>query len=447
MEAAPEPPRSGFSTFLQLERAARHAQAEEALAFTLVNETRRLIAYRQAALIDLRRPGRPRVVAVSSVSVVERNAPMIRWLTGLARAADRQGAEPAARPLSPADLPSALAQDWGQFSAAAALWCSLVAPDGRRLGALWFTRDDAWSESDRVLLDRLSDAYAHAWAALAGPARRWRPGLPRRAAVLAAVLLLLGALAIPTPQSVLAPATVVAEDAQVVSAPLDGVIVEMLVAPNRRVAAGDALFRFDDTALASRLEVTRRSLGVAEAELRRARQGAFEDREQSAEIAVLEARVALRQAELDYARELLGYVTVRAERPGLAIFADADDWIGRPVRTGERVLQIADPASSALSIDLAVADAIALEPGAPVELFLDVDPLNTLRARLTSASYEAAPTPDNVLAYRVEAAFAEGTPPPRIGLRGTAKITGETVPLALFLFRRPLAIIRQWAGL
>ena len=443
---ASEGPQLGFSTFLQLERAARHAEGEEALAFTMVNETRRLIAYRQAALIDLRIPHRPRVVAVSSISIIERNAPMIRWLTSLARSADQKAEATSTSLLAPTSLPTQTANDWAQFSAREALWCPLIAPGGRRFGALWLTRDQPWNENDRVLLDRLCDAYAHAWAALARPANGWRQGLSRRAITLAIIILLMGILAIPTPQSVLAPATVIASEAQVVSAPLDGVIAEMLVAPNQGVAAGDALFRFDDTALASRLEVAERSLGVAQAELRRARQGAFEDRERSAEIAVLESRVALRQAELDYARELIGYVTVRAERPGLAVFADANDWIGRPVRTGERVLQIADPASAALRIDLAVADAIVLEPGAPVELFLDIDPLDTLRASLTSASYEAAPTPDNVLAYRVEATFTEDTPPPRIGLHGTAKITGETVPMGLYLFRRPLAVVRQWVG-
>lgn len=449
MEAA-DRSQLGFSTFLQLERAARHAEDEAALGFTLVNETRRLVAYRQAALIDLR-GRRPQVRAVSGVAVVERNAPMIRWLVALARVLARPTAAPpearaAARPVTAGDLPQEVARDWPDFAAAAGLWCPLVAPDGRPLGALWLTRDETWSESDRVLLDRLGDAYAHAWAALSGGRPRWRTRLPR--ALVALVLLTgLGALlAVPVPQSALAPANVVARDAQVVAAPLDGVIAEMAVAPNQPVAAGDLLFRFDDTALASRLEVAERSLGVARAELRRARQGAFESREQSAEIAVLESRVELRAAELAFARELMGYVEVRAERAGIAVFADADDWIGRPVITGERVLQIADPQSAAVRIDLAVADAIALEPGAPVELFLDVAPLRKLPARLTSASYEASPRPDGALAYRVEAAFAPEVAPPRIGLHGTAKISGETVPLAMYLFRRPLAVARQWIG-
>ena len=34
----------------------------------------------------------------------------------------------------------------------------------------------------------------------------------------------------------------------------------------------------------------------------------------------------------------------------------------------------------------------------------------------------------------------------RIGLRGTARIEGDEVPLFLYLFRRPIAVLRQAVG-
>ena len=70
-----------------------------------------------------------------------------------------------------------------------------------------------------------------------------------------------------------------------------------------------------------------------------------------------------------------------------------------------RIVQIADPAAAELRIDLPVADAIALDEGARVDLFLDVDPLEPRRASMSYAAYEAEPTPAGVLAYRVIAAF------------------------------------------
>ena len=52
----------------------------------------------------------------------------------------------------------------------------------------------------------------------------------------------------------------------------------------------------------------------------------------------------------------------------------------------------------------------------------------------------------DVLAYRLKARLT-GEELPRIGLKGTARIYGEPVPLAYAVFRRPFAALRQWAGL
>ena len=127
------------------------------------------------------------------------------------------------------------------------------------------------------------------------------------------------------------------------------------------------------------------------------------------------------------------------------MFADAERWTGKPVQTGERLLQIADPGQAELRIELAVGDAIALAPDAQVALFLDSDPLHRHSAKLERAAYQAQGTAAGQLAYRLDAAFDAA--PPRIGLRGTAKLFGERAPLALYLLRRPLAALRQAVGL
>ncbi|MCO6061975.1 HlyD family efflux transporter periplasmic adaptor subunit, partial [Pseudomonas sp. MOB-449] len=92
---------------------------------------------------------------------------------------------------------------------------------------------------------------------------------------------------------------------------------------------------------------------------------------------------------------------VRAEGAGIAVFADAERWTGKPVQTGERLMRIADPAQAELRIELPVGDAIALQPGAEVALFLDSDPLDRHGARLERAAYEAEATAAGKLAYRL----------------------------------------------
>jgi hypothetical protein len=204
------------------------------------------------------------------------------------------------------------------------------------------------------------------------------------------MILAIAVMFLPVRQSVLAPAEISPRNPLVVTAPIDGVIEAMHVAPN--------------------------------------------------------AKVAQKQAELSYTRELLARAEIVAGRSGIAIYADPSDWIGKPVRLGEKVLAIADPAALELTIWVPVGDAIGMMPGAEILFFLDTDPLNPIRARLVRAAYEAEVTPNDVLAYRAKAELAEGEPLPRIGLKGTAKVYGEEVSLFFYLMRRPIAALRRTIG-
>ncbi len=448
---------NAFATLLQLLRLARRAQTREAFGFTVVNETRRLLPFRQAVLVL--GDGRSlRVAAVSGAALIDRQAPMVRWLervlpmiaasaavAGTGSPAPAGGAVPAVRPVDAGAVPEAERADWAEWCAPHGLWCPLRDREDRLLGGLWLTREQPWSEAERLLADELAEGYATAWLAL--DRRRRLVPRARRWLVVAGVAAVLAAVAlIPVRLSTLAPATVAPIDPAVVSAPITGVIARFHVTPNQPVTAGQPLFSFEDIELRARRDVAQRTLAVAEAEWRRAAQGAFADPASSAQVAILAAQVELRHAELGYAEEQLSRVTVRADTAGIAVFTDANDWIGRPVTTGERILAIADPGAAEVDIRLPAADAIVLSEGAEVSLFLDVDPVHPLAATLTYASYQAEPGPDGVLAFRLKAHFTEGTPLPRLGLRGTAKVYGAEVPLAYYLLRRPLAALRQAIG-
>ena len=93
-------------------------------------------------------------------------------------------------------------------------------------------------------------------------------------------------------------------------------------------------------------------------------------------------------------------------------------------------MRIADPSKVEVTINLPVSDAIILNEGAPVELYLDSNPLKPVKATMISASF---PTDS-------------GQTLPRIGLRGTAKVYGDEVRLGYYLLRKPLLAVRQWTG-
>ncbi|WHS60589.1 HlyD family efflux transporter periplasmic adaptor subunit [Pseudomonas sp. G2-4] len=427
-----------FARFLDLERQTRAARTPAQLSYSLVNDGQALFGFRHAALLIA-----GKVQAVTGVSAVEPNAPFVAFVEQAVAQSFKQGVLNQARVIAAEGVSESIRADWRSLSAGQVFWLPLIDHQGQVFGGLWLARDLPWTPAEQVLLSQLGDTYSHAWLALQ-PRKPWRLRWTRKRQVALVALLLLGLL-VPVRQSVLAPAEVVPLGGQVVAAPLDGVIAEFLVKPNQAVKNGDLLLRFESTSLKAQADVAQRALGVAEAELKANSQRSFADAESSSKIDLLAARVEQKRAERNYALELLKRSEVRAERDGIAVFADAERWLGKPVQTGERLMEIADPNQAELRIELAVGDAIALEPGAQVALFLDSDPLQRHLALLERSAYEAQPTAAGQLAYRLDARF-EATAP-RIGLRGTAKIFGDRAPLALYLLRRPLAGLRQSVGL
>ncbi|RON05330.1 HlyD family secretion protein [Pseudomonas brassicacearum] len=427
-----------FARFLELERQTRAARNTEQLAYSLANDGQSLFGFRHAALLIA-----GKVRAITGVSAVEPNAPFVAFVEQAVVQLFKLDLVKQARVIPATSLSGPIQADWHSLSAAQVFWLPLIDRQGQVFGGLWLARDVPWNPSEQVLLSQLGDTFSHAWLALQ-PRQPWRLRWTRKRQLALAALLVLGLL-IPVRQSVLAPAEVVPLGGRVVTAPLDGVIAEFLVKPNQSVKTGDLLLRFEGTTLKAQADVADRALGVAQAELKANAQRAFADAESSSKIDLLAARVEQKRAERDYARELLKRSEVRAERDGIAVFADAERWTGKPVQTGERLMEIADPNQAELRIELAIGDAIALEPGAQVALFLDSDPLQRHSARLERSAYEAQPTAGGQLAYRLDASFE--TAPPRIGLRGTAKIFGDRAPLALYLLRKPLAGLRQSVGL
>lgn len=432
----PRPLEQFFAQFLELQQRMRAATDLDSLGYAIVNEAQALFGYRHAALVIA-----GKVRNLTGISVIDANAPFVAFVE---RAARHQPAEGGPRRIDPAELDGQTQADWQTLSAGAVVWLPFNDPQGEPFGGLWIAREQAWSDAELTLLGQLADCQAHAWWALQ-PKRPWRLRWPRRRLLMIGAAVLAVLFLLPVRQSVLAPAEVVPLDGQVVAAPLDGVIARFVVQPNQPVRSGDVLLRFEDTSLRAQADVAERSLQVAEAELRASSQRAFSDTDASARIDLLAARVEQKRAERDHARELLSRSEVRAERDGIAVFADAQRWTGRPVQTGERLMEIADPNHAQLRIDLAVGDVLAFEPDAEVALFLDSDPLTRHAASLSRQAYEAQPRPGGELAYRFDATFAQA--PPRIGLRGTAKLYGPRGPLALYLLRRPLAALRQTVGL
>ncbi|MBT8420631.1 MAG: HlyD family efflux transporter periplasmic adaptor subunit [Gammaproteobacteria bacterium] len=448
-----------LSTLLQLGREAAAAPDLKALSFLIVNDTHRLIRYDRALFWRIDARGKIHFQAASGTSRIERNSPYIVWLKRVARfitEQQRAAPEPAkAQPVEQQKLSDSLRSDWQNWlQGSYPLYALLMVHDNTPIAGCWLERKQKWTEPEKELLQHLMSQYAQAFHMLELEAKQsswgigslWQRVKDRRVRY-GVLFALCCSLFLPVHISVLAKAEIAPIDPVIVTAPMDGVIHRFSVAPNQWVARGDLLLTLDDTQIRNQVEITQKAVQVVEADLRLSHRSGFQKREDLAKIRILEERMAEQQSKLAYHRELLARSRIHAELDGLAIFNDANDWLGRPVQTGEKVLSLADPEHVEVKLLLSVQDAIHLPEGAEVLVFLDIDPLHPLDAVLYRQAYEGRAQPDGSVVFALHARLRNTEKPPRIGLQGTAKIYGERVTLYYYLFRRPLVIFRQTLGL
>lgn len=448
---------------LDLAHQARAARSREELVFLLVNDSRTLLPYRQAVLW-LAGQG---VQGLSGVVAPDRNAPYAQWADRLCAHLARGDGGESPRVVDPTSLPPDVAASWAEWLPAYAVWLPMPgvpagdAGSAGTRGGLLLASDAACPEAALPLLQEWLHIWTHAWAGLQRHRWRWggaaavpagAPGAAQAACrwwqrrPVQVGLALAALVCVPVRLTVLAPAELVAADAAVVRAPLDGVIDKFHVQPNQVVQAGELLFGFDQAPIASRLEVARQALATAQVEYRQSAQLSLADARNKGQLAVLQGKIEERRAEAEFLADQFQRSQVVAPRAGVAIFDDPSEWEGRPVRTGERILRVVDPHRVEVEAWLPVGDAIPLPAGAPLRLYLAATPLDPVQATVRYMAHDPVQRPDGNFAYRVRATVAQSTEH-RIGLKGTSRLSAGWVPLGYWVMRRPLAVIRQYLAL
>lgn len=427
---------------LELTHRARQTRTQSELGFMLANDSRQLLPYRQSALF-LRGQ---RLPVLSGVVQAEANAPYVLWLRNVleqVRSKIKPGQVFTATQLSPE-----LAAQWSQWWPTHGLWVPLGGG-----GDLLLADDLAWTEPQATLLSHWCEAWVHAYQALGrsrwraapsakpggGPGRRIPWGWP---VFLIAMAL---AMAYPVQMTVLAPGELVPARPTVVRAPMEGVVDAFHVQPNQLVRKGQPLFGFDEALIQSRLEVARQGLVTAQTDYRQTSQQALADPRARNQLGLLSGKIEEKRAEVQYLSDQLRRGRVLAPQDGVVLMDDPSEWIGRPVTVGERILRIATEGDVEVEVWLPLADASSLHPGDPIELFLNASPLEPLQAKLRYMAHEAVDRPEGYQAFRLRASLERPTEQ-RVGLKGTAKIYGEKVPLIYWILRRPLTTVRLYLG-
>ncbi|MCF6767822.1 HlyD family efflux transporter periplasmic adaptor subunit [Thiotrichales bacterium 19S11-10] len=438
-----------LATLISLEHNARQAKTLNELAFFIVHNAREMFAYDKAIVWQSRGIFRVTPKAISRISQVDKNSPFSQWISSVIKSAIKRNKNSDASLwyVSVSDMPDSLKDSWPSHVSDYLLICPFKTDYGEINGGCVFSMQKLPDEEENKRIEWLIQAVNYYWQSLCEKSKfsghwfKWRKRYTWGIIFVIALVMFF-----PVSQSTIASATVVARDPLVITSPMDGVIESFEIKPNERVKKNQILFRIDDRDLKNANELAKKELLTTKAKYLRAVQTGFKDVKNRAEISILKAQMAEKQLEVDYTDNLLEESIIRTSQAGVVIIDDINKWIGKPVVTGERVMEIARRGNVELEIWLPVADAIGFKPKDRVVLFLNARPLHAINAEVRYLSFNAKMTPSQVLAYRVIADFNADEELPEIGSQGSAKLIGQKVTLFYYIFRRPITVLRQSIG-
>lgn len=445
---------SGLANLVLIQTRFRRSSSIKELAFVAVNDIRLLVNY-ESAVFFLHAPGQKNrrekcLLAASDVPEIDNKTPYALWLANLyTNIVSLNKSETTSLSLDHLreSLDQDVVQNWSQHASQHLMWIPILY-DNELIGATLVFRSSPFEESEIRVLEYCQEALNYAALGLLS-----RPKLKsisnfnrsKNRYFIAALILLIVVQFLPINLTILAPAAVIAKDPFVVRSPLNGTIEKIHVEPNMKVRSGDVLVSLDKSALKTQLEIAAQSQVIVEAELHQAQQSAFNDIDSKSLIPLLTLKLEKSRLEVAYTKSLLERSEIRSERNGITIYSNNNELIGRPFQLGERIMSVADSEQSRLEIYLPVGDDIELDRGSPVQLFLAASPDKSIAASLSTLAYEAQDH-EGTLVFKLLADFTKEISLPRIGQRGTVRIEGKKVTLFYYIFRRPIAFLRQKFG-
>ena len=433
-------------TLLSLQRLAQEAQNFDALGHVITNETLQITPYKQAVLWSNSGLS-PKLTAVSGNAQMDDKSSYALALIKLIKNAafKAPSSDDTVIIFTPNDL-TPHSEHWNASHAALLIFKT---PKDGILGGLWLERDAKFAQGDVQLLSELTQSYTHAMALLQLRDRSLISSALKnlRKAPSHIILALILIALIPVKLSITAPAEIIAFNPAIVSAPYDSKIDKVLVKPGDLVSKGQVLLQMDQLELSARMNIVAQELDVARANLSRLRRESLASPEKKIELKKLEFNIAAKQIEFKYAKDQMQRAEITSPANGIAIFSDASSLQGKPVRMGEKIMQVANEKDSEILIRVPVHAMIPITKEASTKFFLNVSPLSRHSAKIYSIGYQASADNDGLLSYKIHAKPDENTPDIRIGWKGTAKIYSDWSILGYAMLRAPLASLRQLLGI
>lgn len=424
-------------------RSFKTASFEET-AQLLVNHLSELIQVDRVALVKLNK--KTEVIAVTSGHKLNQNTILAEAVRQVVKSSKSEN--PRIIPASDNQAPAhALEKMTTTYEGNSILWLPLSLGDENKhpaQHALWLERwhKKQWKQEDIQLLQQSAIYLAHALLRYQNQSKPVQRHYVKWIAVIAVVI----GLMMPVTSSTLAPVEVVAQQPRYIFSGIDGIVKELLVQPGQRVKKNELLLTFDTRVLDQQLEESREKVAVAKANLERNIAASHYDSEARAEVPVNRLEIARAEKEFGYYEALRTRAEIRSPQDGMVILDDPEALIGASLSTGEKIMQVADPAQTRLKIMVPIGDIGLVQNDSEIVINLDQDLLNSRPAVIKRIGFETTLTLEQIPSVRVDAHWETPQQGLLPGQRGTATIYGKTTTLFFQVFRKPLIQLRRIIG-
>ncbi len=418
------------------------------VVFRVLNSPVALIPYHRAVLLECRN-GRWKVRGVSGQVESEKYSELNRPWINIVRSAD------VSTPLriDSQKLKKNGAQGWKkleQLSGKLDMAAVPISPWGKPRFVLLLERwAEEWTDNDLAILKTLAHSMRSAFERFIRRGKRdiCFECLFRKRFALAAVIAAFIALAfVRVPLRIVAPCEVVPAEPYLVTAPLDGVLEEVVVEPSQHVDKGDLLLRYDKRGVLEELEVAKRQVKMLQSSLSQSTYGAIASEEDRAELKILKYKLEQEKIRLELAKFRASQLDVRANAEGLVVLDSPDAWRGKPVSVGEKVLMVVDPENTKIRIWLPEKDRVDFSTDSEVDIVLNANPDNNHTAKLNYVAVHVTPDSKGVPSIPAEAVWTRTPQGVYLGMQGSAIIHGPDSSLLYYLLRKPLSKIRPYLG-
>ncbi len=440
-----------ISKLLQYEHNLRECDNEKELYYSIVNQTRELVDYEQAILFTVDLSRKPKVIGISDIVTVDNTSPFVQFMQDLLKDILSKYSDDELRLIDiNNDLEEGLKTQLREYSPSNLVYIPLkIIKNSIEIEYfLILTKNKIYEDKELEILKYISSSIKYSLFAMSRDSllTKLKNYNFKSSYFLYGLAIIVLAMFIPVKMNVIAPCTIEPKNPFIVTSPIEGVVKDIKVNSNDYVKDNKYLVKLEDIDLKNSYEVAQRRLDTIKAELYSAKQASFYDVDKKSQIKRLEEEVKLNEAEVEYAKSLLDKTDIYSKKEGIVIIDNPNEWKGKPVVTGEKILSIANPKNVEIDIMLSVHDALFLKEDADVSIFLDNRVFESWKAKVTNISYKPELTPENSVVYKINAEFidlSQNNEIPKIGLRGTAKIYSEKVTLFFYLFRKPITSLRQ----